>query len=80
MVVLSERWWCFYTRHRGASDGHVVLLTERRCCFCEKGYSSSRRRAFFQRGGAGITPRFTIPALPADSYVPHASSSSPGPI
>ena len=25
-----------------ASDGHVVLLTERRCCFCEMGYSSSR--------------------------------------
>ena len=53
VVVLSERWWCFYTicfRHRGASDGHVVLLTERRCCYCEKGYSSSRRRAFFQRG------------------------------
>ena len=26
----------------GASDGHVVLLTERRCCFCEKGYSPWR--------------------------------------
>ena len=36
----------------GASDRHVVLLTERRCCFCDKGYSSSR--AFFQRG-ADIT-------------------------
>ena len=45
VVVLSERWDI-----GGASDGHVVLLTERRCCFCEMGYSSSRRRAFFQRG------------------------------
>ena len=32
---------------RGASDGPVA---ERRCCFCEKGYSSSRGRAFFRRG------------------------------
>ena len=32
----------------GASDGHVVLLTERRCCFCEKGYSSSS--IFFREG------------------------------
>ena len=38
----------------GASDGHVVLLTERRCCFCEKGYSSSRRRAFFFREGVRV--------------------------
>ena len=46
VVVLSERWWCFYTTCGldigGASDRHEVLLTKRRCCFCEKGYSSSR--------------------------------------
>ena len=36
----------------GASDRHVVLLTERQCCFCEKGYSSIETTCIFSERGA----------------------------